>query len=871
MAALVTALVALTLVAAGGRAATSNAAVLGGTANAGPASLSQFGYSNGTVSDMAASDMATQLNAIASITGKGGIVRAPLHWDPYQAAGPSWTKYDNFVTQVTQRGLTWLPEIHESHNGHYTLPGTSPGGYTDWQQAITQIVQHYGPGGTYQAAHPGFAGITRFEVWNEPNTPTGNANPSCSTCEMAPATYDTILKDGSAALRAQAARQGFSVDVVGGVIGSIDLPYIQSLYRANTAFFSYMNTLAFHLYMTLDPASCGVNNPHCELMIPQLRSWMNANGGSAVHLGISEGGYSGSNDSNRPTSKVVSMAQQSAWGAQVVTYFENNPQLGIQFYCPFNPVDDGTRYTGANVYDYWVDHLGAAYGNGTLKPWGVTYRNLIAANSQQTPPPAPSVPGGLTSTTVAGQTPSFTWTASTEPGGQVAGYLVFRNGTRIAATSATSFTDSTAPVGQAETYTVEAQDAAGATSAASAPITITYQDILAPTAPTGLVQTNVAGAIPGFSWAPSTDNVGVTAYLVYRDGVQIGQTAGTAYTDIAALSGGTHAYTVAARDAAGNTSPASSPLQIGFVDTAAPTAPTALSAPSPTAAAPSLSWTAATDNVGVTGYRVFRDGALVGSTGGTTFTDSSAPKPSAAIVGDLFERSQSPGWGIAPAGGAWSYSTRQGAGFWTNGVTGNAQLTGAASSLQAMLQQSPVLSTDELAGFSLSKVPVGDSVRVMVVGRSAGTAQYRGSVEVTPAGQMILSARRVINGTASGIGTQVVTSVQFAPKAEYLVRMQLAGTSPTQIRMRVWQLGSPEPAGWAFTAADSTAVLQHAGATGLRIAGGPRLANAPMTALFESFQVSNLTPAVTYTYTVQATDAAGNLSAISVPKSVTVN
>jgi chitodextrinase len=871
MAALVTALVALTLVVAGGRAATSDAAIMGAP-TAPP--LSQFGYSNGTVSDMAPSDMAVQLNAIASIAGKGGIVRAPLHWDPYQAAGPSWTKYDSFVTQVTQRGLTWLPEVHESHNGHYTLPGSSPGGYTDWQQAITQVVQHYGPGGTYQAAHPGFPGITRFEVWNEPNTPTGNANPSCSTCEMAPATYDTILRYGSSALRAQAARQGFAVDVVGGVIGSIDLPYIQSLYKANTAFFSYMNTLSFHLYMSLDPASCGVSNPHCELMIPQLRSWMNANGGSAVHLGISEGGYSGSNDSNRPTAKVVSMAQQSAWGAQVVNYFENNPQLGMEFYCPFNPVDDGVKYNGSNIYYYWVDHLGAAYGNGTLKPWGVTYRNLIAANSHQQPPPpppTPSVPGGLTDLTVPGQAPSFTWTASTEPGGQVTGYLVFRNGAQVATTSATSFTDTAAPVGQAETYTVEARDAAGVTSAASAPITITYRDTVAPSAPAGLVQTSVDGAIPSFSWTVSTDNVGVAGYLVYRNGVQIGQTAGTAYTDIGAVSGSTYTYTVAAQDAAGNVSPVSDSLEIGFVDTSPPTAPTALTAPSPTTGAPNLSWTAATDNVRVSGYRVYRDGVLVGTTTGTSFTDSSAPGPNPAVAHDLFERTQSPGWGTAPSGGAWTYSSKQGAGFWTNGVTGNAQVTRAGAALEAMLPESSVLSTDEVAGFSLSKVPVGDSVRVMVVGRSVGTAQYRGSVEVTPAGQMMLSARRVINGTAAAIGTQVVTSLHFAPQADYLVRMQLAGTSPTQIRLRVWQVGTSEPGGWAYTATDSTAVLQHGGAAGLRIASGRKLANAPMTALFESFQLANLAPTVSYTYTVQATDAAGNLSALSLPRTVTLN
>jgi chitinase len=38
-----------------------------------------------------------------------------------------------------------------------------------------------------------------------------------------------------------------------------------------------------------------------------------------------------------------------------------------------------------------------------------------------------------------------------------------------------------------------------------------------------------------------------------------------------------------------------------------------------------LSWGAATDNVGVTGYRVYRGGFQIGTTGGTTYTDSAPP------------------------------------------------------------------------------------------------------------------------------------------------------------------------------------------------------------------------------------------------------
>src|SRR2546427_6198196 len=53
-------------------------------------------------------------------------------------------------------------------------------------------------------------------------------------------------------------------------------------------------------------------------------------------------------------------------------------------------------------------------------------------------------------------------------------------------------------------------------------------------------------------------------------------------------------------------------------DTTAPTTPTGVAASSPTSSSLTLSWSASTDNVGVAGYRVYRDGTLVASPGGTS-------------------------------------------------------------------------------------------------------------------------------------------------------------------------------------------------------------------------------------------------------------
>jgi hypothetical protein len=78
-------------------------------------------------------------------------------------------------------------------------------------------------------------------------------------------------------------------------------------------------------------------------------------------------------------------------------------------------------------------------------------------------------------------------------------------------------------------------------------------------------------------------------------------------------------------------------------DTQPPTVPTGLKATSVTANAVSLQWNASTDNVGVTGYTIYRNGTAVGSTGGpnaTSFTDLTvAPGTSYTYTVDAFDGS----------------------------------------------------------------------------------------------------------------------------------------------------------------------------------------------------------------------------------------
>jgi chitodextrinase len=81
------------------------------------------------------------------------------------------------------------------------------------------------------------------------------------------------------------------------------------------------------------------------------------------------------------------------------------------------------------------------------------------------------------------------------------------------------------------------------------------QDKTPPSQPQNLAATALSRTQVQLSWDASTDDVGVTAYDIYRDGSLIASTAPPAgYVDQTVQAGSTYSYSVLARDAAGNSS-----------------------------------------------------------------------------------------------------------------------------------------------------------------------------------------------------------------------------------------------------------------------------------------------------------------------------
>ena len=75
-----------------------------------------------------------------------------------------------------------------------------------------------------------------------------------------------------------------------------------------------------------------------------------------------------------------------------------------------------------------------------------------------------------------------------------------------------------------------------------------------PSVPTGLTATAVSAAQIDLAWTAASDNVGVTAYKILRGGTQVTSATGTAWQNTGLTANTQYCYTVAAVDAAGNTS-----------------------------------------------------------------------------------------------------------------------------------------------------------------------------------------------------------------------------------------------------------------------------------------------------------------------------
>ncbi len=184
---------------------------------------------------------------------------------------------------------------------------------------------------------------------------------------------------------------------------------------------------------------------------------------------------------------------------------------------------------------------------------------------------APTVPSNLRGEGRNGRAVLLNWNASTD-NRAVARYEIFRNGTKVADSATTSYSDSGLTEQTSYSYSVRACDAAPNCSEQTVSISVNTGEFVpdttpptVPGRPTGeaLSQTEIS-----LSWTASTDAEGVVdLYELRRNGRVIASINDTTYEDSGLSTATSYEYDVRARDDSGNWSRFS---QVGSLETERP-------------------------------------------------------------------------------------------------------------------------------------------------------------------------------------------------------------------------------------------------------------------------------------------------------------
>lgn len=251
----------------------------------------------------------------------------------------------------------------------------------------------------------------------------------------------------------------------------------------------------------------------------------------------------------------------------------------------------------------------AAVSEVVFTSTATAFYDLMEPTADKTPPASPT---GVTATSGNPTEAYVTWIAATDNVG-VAGYYVLRDGAVVATTAYLYYQDGGLTDGTTYTYTIEAFDFAGNISPASKTATVQTTNTIPPTTPQNVTAIALSCYRVSLTWSPSTDQTGVTSYLVFEGPApgaltQLAQVTGTttSYGNNSLTPGTTYYFGIEAADAFGNTSYMST--IVAFTTPSLPVAPASLTATPASDSKVSLSWTASaiTGGLPIALYHVYR-------------------------------------------------------------------------------------------------------------------------------------------------------------------------------------------------------------------------------------------------------------------------
>ncbi len=233
---------------------------------------------------------------------------------------------------------------------------------------------------------------------------------------------------------------------------------------------------------------------------------------------------------------------------------------------------------------------------------------------------------------------------------------------------------------------------------------------------------------------------------------------------------------------------------------------------------------------------------------------SSVPFNGTTYVADTFTRTAASGWGTTETGSQTWTTAQSGSGgsHSINGTQGLSVHGSCNTTNQERLDGLDVLNSDMTFKVKSNKAPITNETQtIYVVSRKQASLtnwEYRHRLQFSGTSLKLLAGKLLGSTSLTTISADTTVSREtFTADTFYKLRVQTYGTSPTTIRMKVWQDGTTEPTSWDLTTTDSESNLQNSGASGIR-SFISSTCSAPITLTYDDVSIKSMsTPAISLT------------------------
>jgi hypothetical protein len=380
------------------------------------------------------------ISTVAGILPAGSVFRHGIKVNAAQlpaAFDQTSHDYDQLFYMLAQYGLDSVVNLHTgTAAGAYYIPGNAARGGTgttmqNWQDWVTSVLNRYAPGGSFgngttvsvygaNQAMAGWVPKTRWEIWNEPNSPTGNAGDTTGpTGGMNAADCYNLLRRASLAIRTHASAHAWTPYIVGlglattqggmsgywqtivnyGLASGTSYTVGGTTYGPNPH--DFIDALGVHPYSSADPTLVSGGGNPIRVTLGAIRAYMDANGGAGKHMFISEWGWRGHNLSNRYTTPAglantewediahegPGQGSQERWEMSGVDTIQAVTSWLIDGACTYQTTDNNSGADVQNLGIFYNPLAATAAGpipDSSLKAVALAYRSKLLA----APPPS---------------------------------------------------------------------------------------------------------------------------------------------------------------------------------------------------------------------------------------------------------------------------------------------------------------------------------------------------------------------------------------------------------------------------------------------------------------------------------------------------